>query len=409
MKRDVFERIEKKLEPEDALVAKVLERAEELVKDENTPVSNRNTISFRYGLVISSVAALTLIVGVTAFLGTNLNIDDSSSDVSVLEHAESTKDTSSSNDRKETQKSDSSSDITETINEDEDSQKDEEPEASSSEMEETENSEVENIQEDEHPKDISPEIKETENIDSEREAWYPDREGEFYTEVTALALPTSEYISFELNGKTYRFACGTYGEIYSLIDHSYLGGTNIPNDSYVDELIAYSDISSLYGDIRPDAPVEVYSLKYVDSDYLVAVKFMDFNNDQRYYLYADTEYTYDSFSDLIYALNMEKCAFDGQAINRRTEPYCISLIDHQTELIQMLLELDGNLTDTAYGDMAWETFLDAPLYGGSLSFKWYASGYVTVNAFGYEYEKTYDIGADAAIRIIDYIDANSYS
>lgn len=57
--------------------------------------------------------------------------------------------------------------------------------------------------------------------------------------------------------------------------------------------------------------------------------------------------------------------------------------------------------------MAWQTFLDAPLYGGSLSFKWYPEGYVTVNAFGME--KTYDIGEDAAAEIIDYINVNSHS
>ena len=246
-------------------------------------------------------------------------------------------------------------------------------------------------------------------VDDGRAEWFPDsgndypvtaEEGDGYQQAGVLALPTEEYREIALDGQTYHFACGDYGEIWEF----YIGSNNIPNSSYIGEYITTVDAASLYGDIRPNTQAEIYSLKYADSSFMVAAKFPNFNNDQRYYLFANTEKYYGSFSELIYALNMDKYTFNGQAINvyDNTKKY----IDDDSELTQLFLSADGELTDTAYGETAWKTYLDAPMYGASVNFTCYSEGYIAVNVFGNT--AVYNAGTAVTDSITSYINNNSH-
>lgn len=393
MNRNVFERIEKKLKPDKALIDEVLAKAEKISKTKGaapgmtfehkesptiTTASAQRSVTAsvknQLGLVLSSAAALALIVAMTVFFGANKDIHSG-------ENAPRVSAVVSDNEL-----SDNAHDMFTTDDE------------------QVQNSFADNTDENDQQWTERPDIQH-----NEYDEWLPDTEydedGNAFSKAIALGSPTDEYASFELNGKLYHFACGNYGEIYSMLDEGYISRNNIPNSSYIGEKMATVKISSQYTDIRPNASAEIYSLKYTDPDYLAAVRFIDQNDDPRYYLYAVTERSYDSFAELLHALNIEKCAFDGQAINRRSGEY--AFIDDESVLVQKILSLDGERADNAHGEMAWETILDTPLYGGSLSFKWYTEGYVIVNAFGAE--KTYAIGKETVEEIAQYINNNGHN
>ena len=69
-------------------------------------------------------------------------------------------------------------------------------------------------------------------------------------------------------------------------------------------------------------------------------------------------------------------------------------------MAQLILSADGELTDTAYGEAAWKTYLDAPIYGASVNFTCYSEGYIAVNYFGNT--AVYNVGTDTTSRITEY-------
>ena len=407
MKKNDFERIEKRLSPDDKLIQSVMEKAEmfsaepekaqEYLKEHD--ISEKPAIKHtgRYA-VIAAAAALVLVFGVTAFIKSSDNsiktdrtaISKADSMIEAVSKAES-----KANSTPSTAEESSVSDI--------DSLAPAENNAvSEAEQKEEKNEEISKA-------DNSTSELEPETVDDGRAEWFPDagndypvtaEEGDGYQQAVVLELPIDEYIDLELDGVNYHFACGDYGEIWEF----YIGSSNIPNSSYIGEYITTVDAASLYGDIRPDTQAEIYSLKYADSGVMVAAKFPNFNNDQRYYLFANTEKYYGSFSELIYALNMDKYTFNGQAIN--VYDGMTKYVDDDSELTQLFLSADGELTDTAYGEVQWTTYLDAPMYGASVNFTCYSEGYIAVNVFGNT--AVYNVGTAVTDSITSYINNNSH-
>ena len=407
MKKNDFERIEKKLSPDDKLIQSVMEKAEmfsaepekaqEYLKEHD--ISEKPAIKHtgRYA-VIAAAAALVLVFGVTAFIKSSDN--SIKTDRTAVSKADSMIEAVSKAESKA--ESISSADEISSVSEKESAAPVENNAVSEAEQKEEKIEEI-------SKHDISTVDSKTETVDDGRAEWFPDpgndypataEEGDGYQQAGVLALPTEEYREFELDGQTYHFACGDYGEIWEF----YIGSNNIPNSSYIGEYITTVDAASLYGDIRPNTQAEIYSLKYADSGFMVAAKFPNFNNDQRYYLFANTEKYYGSFSELMYALNMDKYTFNGQAINvyDNTKKY----IDDDSELAQLILSADGELTDTAYGEAQWKTYLDAPIYGASVNFTCFSEGYIAVNVFGNT--AVYNVGTAVTDSITSYINNNSH-
>ena len=407
MKKNDFERIEKRLSPDDKLIQSVMEKAEmfsaepekaqEYLKEHD--ISEKPAIKHtgRYA-VIAAAAALVLVFGVTAFIKSSDNsiktdrtaISKADSMIEAVSKAES-----KANSTPSTAEESSVSDI------------DSLAPAENNAVSEAEQKE-EKIEEISKPDNSTSELEPV-AVDDGRAEWFPDagndypvtaEEGDGYQQAVVLELPIDEYIDLELDGVNYHFACGDYGEIWEF----YIGSSNIPNSSYIGEYITTVDAASLYGDIRPDTQAEIYSLKYADSGFMVAAKFPNFNNDQRYYLFANTEKYYGSFSELIYALNMDKYTFNGQAIN--VYDGMTKYVDDDSELTQLFLSADGELTDTAYGEVQWTTYLDAPMYGASVNFTCYSEGYIAVNVFGNT--AVYNVGTAVTDSITSYINNNSH-
>ena len=407
MKKNDYERIGKQLSPDDKLIQSVMEKAEmfsaepeeaqEYLKEHN--ISEKPAIKHtgRYA-VIAAAAALVLVFGVTAFIKSSDNsiktdrtaVSKADSMIEAVSKAESKADSTPS------------ADVISSVSEKESTAPVENNAVSEAEQKEEKNEEISKA-------DNSTSELEPETVDDGRAEWFPDagndypvtaEEGDGYQQAVVLELPIDEYIDLELDGVNYHFACGDYGEIWEF----YIGSSNIPNSSYIGEYITTVDAASLYGDIRPNTQAEIYSLKYADSGFMVAAKFPNFNNDQRYYLFANTEKYYGSFSELIYALNMDKYTFNGQAIN--VYDGMTKYVDDDSELTQLFLSADGELTDTAYGEVQWTTYLDAPMYGASVNFTCYSEGYIAVNVFGNT--AVYNVGTAVTDSITSYINNNSH-
>ena len=381
MKRDVFERIEKQLEPDDTLIESVINKAKSMEKAGTHPP--KKGISMLCKIIGSSAAAVLLLIGVVSIINSksgNIRPNIDTPDV-ISYNIATTSVTPEETSAVVTQNTTVSSKSNTT-----------KKKAATLQTTTVVTTQTEPVTE--------PVVQ-----DDGRSQWSPDPNRDYYGadsdgSAAALAAPTGDYRSFEKDGSTFNFACGNYGEIYE----NYTDGMNIPNNSYIGEYMATAAINSIYGDLLPATSGEIYSLKYIDPDYLAAVKFPYYNDDPRYYLFANTNKTYNSFSELLYALNIERCTFDGRAINKYNDT--TQIIDNDSELVQQILSIDGSLTDTAYGEPSWRTYLDIPLYGASLSFTWYSDGYVTVNAFGSEV--VYEIGSEMASQIINYIDNTGY-
>lgn len=407
MKKNDYERIEKQLSPDDKLIQSVMEKAEmfsaepekaqEYIKEHD--ISEKPAIKHtgRYA-VIAAAAALVLVFGVTAFIKSSDN--SIKTDRTAVSKADNMIEAVSKAESKA--ESISSADEISSVSEKESAAPVENNAVSEAEQKK------EKIEEISKPDSRTSELEPV-AVDDGRAEWFPDsgndypvtaEEGDGYQQAVVLELPIDEYIDLELDGVNYHFACGDYGEIWEF----YIGSSNIPNSSYIGDYITTVEAASLYGDIRPNTQAEIYSLKYADTDFLLAVKFPNFNNDQRYYLFANTEKYYGSFSELIYALNMDKYTFNGQAINvyDNTKKY----IDDDSELTQLFLSADGELTDTAYGEAQWKTYLDAPIYGASVNFTCYSEGYIAVNVFGNT--AVYNVGTSVTDSITNYINNNSH-
>ena len=407
MKKNEYERIEKQLSTDDKLMQSVMDKAEMLSGEPEKAqkylrehdLSEKPAIKHtgRY-TVIAAAAALVLVLGVTVFIkSSNGSIKTGHTAVSK---AESRNETVS--EAKSKAESGSSAAEIASVSEKESTASAESTSSSETEQKEKKNEEI-------SKPDHSTSELEPETVDDGRAKWFPDygndypattEEGDGYHQAGVLALPTEEYREFELEGKTYHFASGDYGEIWEF----YIGSNNIPNSSYIGEYITTVDAASQYGDIRPDTQAEIYSLKYADSDFMIAAKFPNFNNDQRYYLFANAEKTYDTYSKLMYALNMDKYTFNGQAINLYDGMK--KFIDDDSGLAQLFLSADGELTDTAYGKAQWKTYLDVPIYGASVNFTCYSEGYIAVNVFGNT--AVYNVGTAVTDGITSYINNNSH-
>ena len=407
MKKNNYKRIESQLSPDEKLIRSVMDKAESFSAEpekaqaylQEHDISEKPAIKHtgRYAIV-ATAAALVLVFGVTAFIRSNDN--SIKTDRTAVSKADSLIETVSEAENKA--ESTSSAAEVSSVSEKESTAPVENNAASEAEQKEEKNEEI-------SKPDNSPSEPEPKAADDGRAEWFPDagndypvtaEEGGGYQQAGVLALPIEEYRDIELNGINYHFACGDYGEIWEF----YIGSGNIPNSSYIGDFITTVDAASLYGDIRPNTTAEVYSLKYAPSDFMVAVKFPYFNNDQRYYLFANTQKTYDGFVDLMTVLNMDKYTFNGQAINvyNGTTKY----IDDDSELAQLIISADGVPADTAYGEAQWKTYLDTPMYGASVNFTCYSEGYIAVNYFGNT--AVYNVGTDVTDSITNYINNNSH-
>lgn len=415
MKTEIFKSIQSKLEPDETVIAELLSKAEKLnekridketdkaqkeniTADKNNQheCSNNTKLRSRYTLIFSTAAAVLTVVGLAVFLNikNDLNHDINCSESDDFVRSDSLDESyyTASPVMESMPTRDSLTDMSETEYTEENS---------SSAYTDSQNDESER--------------SDDSQFDEKKAAWFPDPEPEEYEKnftypepdedghVNAIAqienMPTDEYQSFEYNDMMFDCVNEYYGADAVYIDYSC--GRNIPNPSYVDSSIGYVSVSSDRNDSSVEA--EIYKLKYIDENYIVGVKFED---NSRYFLYANKSYSYDSFAEFTQAINFEKCAFGGEAFNRDNY-YNFAYIDDETELVRMILSFDGDKTEY-YSDVnVWESFLNAPLYGGGISFKWYPDGYVTVNTFGVE--NTYNIGIESAAEIINYINDNGHS
>ncbi|MBR1422729.1 MAG: hypothetical protein IJ571_04725 [Ruminococcus sp.] len=405
MKKNDYERIESQLSPDEELMRSVMDKAESFSAEpemaqaylQEHDISERPAIKHtgRFAIV-AAAAALVIAFGVVAFVRQG---DESiKTDPSAVSKAESRNES----DPEAQSKAYSTSSVAETTSISEKESTD--PTETSAQTAEISQAGKQTT----HKPETEPE-QHDETADDGRADWFPDagydypvtaEEGEGYQQAGVLALPTGEYRDIELNGTDYHFACGDYGEIWEF----YIGSNNIPNSSYIGDFITTVDAASIYGDIRPNTTAEIYSLKYAPSDFMIAVKFPYFNNDQRYYLFANYDKTYDGFVDLMTVLNMDKYTFNGQAINvyNGTTKY----IDGDSEIAQLILSADGVPANTAYGEAQWKTYLDTPMYGASVNFTCYSGGYIAVNYFGSKV--VYNVGTDVTDSITNYINENSH-
>ena len=394
MKDNDYKRIENQLEPDDRLVRNVIVKASELsansvmaedyLRDHDVPETITVKHNSAYKYILSAVAALALVFGVGAYMRSNNAVkthlpDASSVEEKVAEVTESTPETVITDDAPSTE---SVAEVTE--------------------------SKVDIIESTADKTESIADESEAEIPDDGRSEWRPDKtadsleSGNGNGEVAALAHATEEYRSFEMNGKTYYSAWGNYGEIY---DETFILGNNILNSSYIDELIANVDVDSMFADIgRPAAQAEVYSLKYADPDYYAAVRFIDVNGDERFYLFADNSRSFDTLAEHLLALNTDIYTFDGTAIIRRNGVRYF--IDEDSTLKEMILSADGEKTDTAYGEAGCEIFLDTPAYGGSVGYTVYSDGYIAINAFGSE--SVYNVGTETTAQMISYVNENCH-
>ncbi|WP_295154689.1 hypothetical protein [uncultured Ruminococcus sp.] len=387
MKDNDYKRIEDQLDPDDRLVQNVMDKAaqfsansaleEEYLKEHDVPdaVKVRRSNGYRY--MLSTAAAVALVLGVNVYIHSNSPVKPREPETASAEKT--------------------AEDVTESTTETEFTENAPSAEIPADETESTADTPESNADD-----------SAVENIGIGRLEWKPDRTADsFETEsgdgqAAVLAPAADLYRSFELNGKTYQFACGSYGEIYD----DPIVGYNIPNDSYICEFLTNVEVPSMFGDSLPSAQAEVYNLMFADPNYLVAVRFIDVNGDDRYYLFADMDHSFDTLKEHLIALNIDIYTFDGTAIIRRDGVR--SFIDDDTELKEMLLSADGEKTDTACGEAVCEIYLDTPLYGGSVGYTVYSDGYISViNGFGSE--SVYDVGTETTSQLIEYINENAHS
>lgn len=389
MKRERFERIERQFAPSDELVEQVLAKAEKLSAGEVTEKPMEGGIFMKNNIIrkkrtipiVTAAASLVLVFCGAACFG---KMGTEKPEVSPHENAsESMTVTQKQEEQAENKEKESTADKTES------------KQASSSAGE---------------PKDES-ETKSREWVflteEGKDAAWHPDAGEDGSAEAAVRNIDAEVYTNFELDGRGYHYVTGK-GENYSELYEDYTFNRNIPNDSYIGEYLAHIDMVPWFGDVELTKGAEVYSLRNIDSDHLLAVKF---DGSELYYLYAADSFAADSFESFTEAVQLRAVTFGGECVNR-SQTYHASreqylMIDDSTEFNELVFSLSGELVSQPTGEMAWQTFLDVPLFGGSLSFKWYADGYVTVNAFGNE--ATYNIGADAAGQIIDHISANGHT
>jgi len=393
MTKNDLKRIENQLEPDDKLVQNVIEKAvqfsenSEMAEDylKSHDVSDTITVKHNrgYRYILSAAAALALVFGAGAYMRSNNAVKTHTSDASSAEEkvavvTDSTPETS----------------VTENVQ-------------VSESIAEAVESKVDIPDSTLDTPDSVADESESEIKDDGRSEWKPDRTADsFETEngngqAAVLAHATDEYRSFEMNDTTYYFACGNKGEIY---DPEQMIGNNIPNISYINEFLTNAEVPSMFGDIRPSAQAEVYSLQFADPGYLVAVRFIDVNSDERYYLFADMNRSFDTLNEHLLALNIDLYTFDGTAIIRRDGVR--SFVDDDSTLKEMLLSANGEKTDTAYGEALCEIFLDTPIYGGSVGYTVYSDGYIAVNAFGSE--SVYNVGTETTAQMISYVNENCH-
>ncbi|MCR5540842.1 MAG: hypothetical protein K6F71_08520 [Ruminococcus sp.] len=394
MTKNDLKRIENQLEPDDKLVQNVIEKAvqfsanSEMAKDylKSHDVSDTITVKHNrgYRYILSASAALALVFGAGAYMRSNNVVKTHTSDASSTEENAAVV-TDSTPETSVTENVPVSESITEAVE-----SKVDIPDSTL-----------------DTPDNVADE-SESEIKDDGRSEWKPDRTADsFETEngngqAAVLAPATDEYRSFEMNDTTYYFACGNKGEIY---DPEHMIGNNIPNISYINEFLTNAEVLSMFGDIRPSAQAEVYSLQFADPGYLVAVRFIDVNGDERYYLFADMDHSFDTLEEHLLALNIDIYTFDGTAIIRRDGVR--SFVDDDSTLKEMLLSANGEKTDTAYGEALCEIFLDTPIYGGSVGYTVYSDGYIgVVNGFGSE--SIYNVGTETTAQMVSYINENCH-
>ncbi|SFB89350.1 hypothetical protein [Ruminococcus albus] len=394
MKDNDFRRIENQLEPDDRLVRYVIDKASQLSANsemaedylKSHDVSDTITVKHNrvYRYVLSAAAALALVFGAGIYIRSNNavkthTLDVSSSVDSVVEVTDSTAEAAVA---ENVSVSESIAEALESKVDIPDSTLD-------------------------TPARVADE-DEAEIRDDGRSEWKPDRTADSFEtkngngQAAVLAPATDEYRSFEMNDTTYYFACGNKGEIY---DPEQMIGNNIPNISYINEFLKNVEVPSMFGDIRPSAQAEVYSLQFADPNYIVAVRFIDVNGDERYYLFADMDHSFDTLEEHLLALNIDIYTFDGTAIIRRDGVR--SFVDDDSTLKEMLLSSNGEKTDTAYGEALCEIFLDTPIYGGSVGYTVYSDGYIgVVNGFGSE--SIYNVGTETTAQMVSYINENCH-
>ncbi|MBO4866678.1 MAG: hypothetical protein J5582_08925 [Ruminococcus sp.] len=382
MKDNDFRRIENQLEPDDRLVRNVIDKASELSAnsemaedylkshDVTETITVKHNRVYRY--VLSAAAALALVLGAGIYIRSNNAVKTHTHDASSTEENAAV--------------------VTDST-----------PETSVTENVPVSESIAEAVESTVDTPDSVADESESEIKDDGRSEWKPDRTADSFEnengngQAAVLAPATDEYRSFEMNGKTYYFACGNKGEIY---DPEHMIRNNIPNISYINEFLTNAEVPSTFGDIRPSAQAEVYSLQFADPGYLVAVRFIDVNGDERYYLFADMDHSFDTLEEHLLALNIDIYTFDGTAIIRRDGVR--SFIDDDSTLKEMLLSANGEKTDTAYGEALCEIYLDTPIYGGSVGYTVYSDGYIgVVNGFGSE--SIYKVGTETTAQIASYI------
>lgn len=254
------------------------------------------------------------------------------------------------------------------------------------------------------PEEINDPMAEVNETDNGKADWYPDPEEDIYENpyaddrvydnegnVLDIAriedLPIDSHPEFVFEGRTYSCVNEYFGTAGAFIDYS-TGTRNIPNESYIDSLLGRVTIPSADYNVAGDLEAEVYSLMYTDSSYIAAVRF---SNDPRFFLYADKSRQYETLSEFLNAVDLDKCCFGG-GVFMRDNYYNFREIEDETEFVATLMTLDGTITAIDTDENVFECFPASPLYGSAISFRFYPDGHAVVNAFGTL--TAYDTGED---------------
>ena len=219
----------------------------------------------------------------------------------------------------------------------------------------------------------------------------------------------SQYTEISVNGVTYRSRSSYYGgEVYANQIGKKLCDTEARG---YDEIESLNNGKAIYHTIR----CEVFEIANVDSERLVAVKYEGYDG---YYAFMEDKDGYDfdppaTLGELIEALNLTEniklnSFYCDEDQDHHDEHYALS--DESSDALwKILLESStapALSSDYAYGNTYESTKISFAINSTTLgvynlSFSFSDEGYLRTNIENYGY--VYNIGTDAANKIIDFV------
>lgn len=433
MDKKIFESMREQMQPDDAVINELLEKAanyreknicEDLVKDKGGIImkENKSNDILKTGgfkpLIAAAVIVLVMGVGVCLNIASNrLSLNSGSQDAgspgyysetetdrTTLYNAQKESDTTTqltmqntvSNDEI-TVYSDDSQAISKSVPAEE-PQKHDPPSTVATTV--TTAPSPDEIPDEQETADMAPKY-----VDDEYAAWQPDPEEYEYPDGQIItpepdedgtvkdiaqvpSFPIDELFKIEWNGLVYTSINSNFAKA-----QNYSADRSIPNDSYIGEQLDSVQLTADNGKIYNAG---IYAVRYTFDDLVIALKF---DESPRYFLYMNLDFEYDTFYEFLLAMDFEKYVISGDVMNRDNY-YNFKTID-SGELLEKTLMLSGESCQHSSDENVWQSFFSSPLYGSAITFKWYPDGVVEVVTD--ESVHAYYVGQDSTAQIINYI------